>query len=118
MISWFSCLCFGNFDIFAPQSGFSAVGSALRSGRRGRPFKSGNPDHKKGNSNLNFLFVLQSRDEIKVVKSDHFYYSWNIYVETLRATSLLETLKFPMIFSNLRFSCSVPRRLVSILPCC
>ncbi len=54
----FSCQCFGIFDIFAPQSGFSAVGSALRSGRRGRPFKSGNPDHKKGNSILNFLFFV------------------------------------------------------------
>ena len=52
----FSCQCFGNFDIFAPQSGFSAVGSALRSGRRGRPFKSGNPDHKKRKFKTEFPF--------------------------------------------------------------
>ena len=54
----FSCQCFGIFDIFAPQSGFSAVGSALRSGRRGRPFKSGNPDHKKRKFKTEFPFFV------------------------------------------------------------
>ena len=38
-----------------PQSGCSAVGSALRSGRRGRAFESPHPD--SGATNRKILFV-------------------------------------------------------------
>ena len=43
------------------ESGCSAVGSALRSGRRGRQFESGHPDNKKGSNlkwSLPFLFAF------------------------------------------------------------
>ena len=45
------------------QSGCSAVGSALRSGRRGRQFESGHPD-KLGNKGLNVssLFVVEGKE--------------------------------------------------------
>ena len=40
------------------QSGFSAVGSALRSGRRGRKFESCNPDKTKWSLPLGKLYFI------------------------------------------------------------
>ena len=43
---------------FLSGTGCSAVGSALRSGRRGRSFESSHPDQKKPDRNVRLLFLL------------------------------------------------------------
>ena len=55
-----------NFALAFKLSGCSAVGSALRSGRRGRQFDSGHPDRKEGVSKCTHpLFYAQSPDFLK-----------------------------------------------------
>lgn len=47
--------------ILGMQSGCSAVGSALRSGRRGRAFESPHPDQKKKRIDFSILFFVTAK---------------------------------------------------------
>ena len=54
------CFLFQKKCIFAPakRTGCGAVGSALRSGRRGRKFESSHPDFSVGLYNVAALFCI------------------------------------------------------------
>ena len=57
--SWKKCTSFRKLQYLCTRnSGFSAVGSALRSGRRGRWFESSNPDCKRKKVTILFSALL------------------------------------------------------------
>ena len=51
-------LCIRKSILCDLQSGCSAVGSALRSGRRGRAFESPHPDQRKASENISLAFLV------------------------------------------------------------
>ena len=60
------------------QSGCSAVGSALRSGRRGRAFESPHPDQKKRCENVSFLHYIWLSSRFFLLLQHHIIYLCNL----------------------------------------
>ena len=60
------------------QSGCSAVGSALRSGRRGRAFESPHPDQKKRCENISFLLFIWLLFRFFLLLQHHIIYLCNL----------------------------------------
>ncbi len=65
----YSLIFFDYLCIRKTQSGCSAVGSALRSGRRGRAFESPHPDIMRQSNNLVVAFVYRKVIVLVIIKT-------------------------------------------------